>query len=119
MLLVTRQVVNILMTYYQILNENNMTINKVTNITEWVRNIKEGEVKYASFPRSQAHSVRCTVSNYNKAFGIDRNIFVHFHFCYDEQVAVLVAVSLDEREITKNTEHEYDWRQEIEKPYNR
>ena len=84
-----------------------MTIEKVTSIIEWVRKTNEGDVKYASFPRSRAHAVRCTVSNYNQAFGID------------EEVAVIVAVSLDEREITKNTEHEYEWREQIEKPYNR
>lgn len=96
-----------------------MTIEKVTSIIEWVRKTNEGDVKYASFPRSRAHAVRCTVSNYNQAFGIDRGIFIHFHFCYDEEVAVIVAVSLDEREITKNTEHEYEWREQIEMPYNR
>lgn len=96
-----------------------MTIEKVTSIIEWVRKINEGDVKYASFPRSRAHAVRCTVSNYNQAFGIDRGIFIHFHFCYNEEVAVIVAVSLEEREITKNTEHEYEWREQIEKPYNR
>jgi len=96
-----------------------MTIEKVTSIIGWVRTIKEDDVKYAAFPRSRAHSVRCTVNNYNNAFGKDREIFVHYHFCYEMQVAVLVAVSLDERELTKNTEHEYDWRKKIEKPYDR
>lgn len=50
MLLVTRQVVNNLRPIVQYLNENNMTINKVTNITEWVRNIKEGGSEVCIFP---------------------------------------------------------------------
>ena len=74
---------------------------------------------YASFPRSRAHSVRCGVGMYNNTLGYDRNIFVHFHYCWSEEVAVIVAESLDERELNKGTEHEQDWKKQIEAPYNR
>lgn len=94
-------------------------VTKGTKIIDWVRTINEGEVLYASFPRLRAHSVRCGVGMYNNTLGYDRNIFVHFHYCWSKEVAVIVAESLDERELNKGTEHEQDWKKQIEAPYNR
>lgn len=89
------------------------------SITGWVRTIREGVVLYANFPRKRMHSVRCGVGEFNNTLGYDRGIFVHVHYCWEEQVVVLIAESLEEKELNKGTEHEQDWKNQIEPPYNR
>ena len=96
-----------------------VNVENPTSIIAWVRNISEGDVKYANFKRSRAVSIRSTVSGYNATLGHDRGIFVHIRFVYDYEVAVLVCESREEVERNKGTENEYKWREKIEPPYNR
>lgn len=103
----------------KIKKQTDINVTTEKGIIDWVRTIKEGEVLYASFPRKRAHSVRCGVGMFNNTLGYDRDIFVHFHYCWSKEVAVIVAESLDERELNKGTEHEQDWKEQIEAPYNR
>ena len=97
----------------------NIIVTTEKSIIGWVRTIREGGVLYAHFPRRRQHSVRCGVGEFNNTYGYDRGIFVHIHYCYHEQVAVIVAESLAEKELNKGTDNEQDWKKQIEPPYNR
>lgn len=92
-------------------------IEKPKKLIEWIRDINEGDVKYAEFNRNKVVSIRSTVCGYNKTLGYERGNFVHIHFCWDKEVAVLVAESREEVESNKYTEYEYTWRDQIHKDY--
>lgn len=94
-----------------------MTVEKPIKLIEWVRNINVGDVKYGYFEKSRTVSIRTTVCSYNNAFGCDRGIYVHIHYCWRKQVAVLVAESWNEVMSNKNTSYEYKWREQIDKDY--
>lgn len=92
-------------------------IESPTHLTNWLNSIKEGDIRYANIPRRRVVSLRSTICGFNNTRGMDRNIFVHLHYCWKKEIAVVVAEAREEVESNKNTAYEYTWRESINKNY--
>lgn len=86
----------------------------IQNIAKWVRSTRASEVKFGSLPRTSSHALRCAAREFNRTYGLDWNVFVHVHYDYFKEVAVVVGVTLAERELElTNISHKNDWKKKI------
>ena len=90
---------------------------KVTNITDWVRSIKPEEVKIAALPYNKSNSLNILTSRYNCGRGRERGLFVHYHYNPDLEVAVIVCQSRMDYLNDKRNGNNYKWREQIPKNY--
>lgn len=94
-----------------------MQTERIKNITAWVSDIKPGMVKSACLPCHRVQTLNCLVSRFNCGRGRQRRIFVHYHYCSDLEVAVLVCETLEDYYNNKNNGNDYGWKDEIPKDY--
>ena len=94
-----------------------MTNEVVKNITTWISMIEPGMVKAGYLSVNKAHSLNCLASRFNRSRGKIRNIFVHNHYCYEKEIAVIVCDNLDDYITNKNNGNEHEWKKETPKDY--
>lgn len=94
-----------------------MRMEKITNITQWISEIEANMVKSAYLSYEKAHTLNCMTSRFNCGRGHQRGIFVHYHYCTDLEVAVLVCETREQYCINKKNGDIYGWKNQIPKNY--
>lgn len=94
-----------------------INMEKVKNITEWVRDKEAGQVKSAYLSCDRVQTLNCLTSRFNCGTGRVRRIFVHYHYCRNWEVAVLVCESLEDYYKNINNEDYYGWKDQIPNNY--
>ncbi len=90
---------------------------KIINITDWVRSIKLDEVKVGFLPYNRSNSLNMLASRYNISRGRERGLFVHYHYNHDLEVAVIICQARMEYLNDKRNGNMYKWREQIPKDY--
>lgn len=87
---------------------------EITKFTEWVSDMKIGEVKRGRIFIGKDRSLRNIVLRFNQSIGYMRSVYVHMSYDYITQEVTLVCTSRDDRETTKNDiNHANDWKKNI------
>ena len=96
---------------------------QITNMRAWMRGIRAaGEVKFGKLSgKVNVRSLRCAANVVNDDNRVDgKDFFIHIHYCWKQQVAVAVAVSLEERKTELNTPgYANEWKKKIPKDFSR
>lgn len=92
-------------------------MDKINNINEWLSAMNAGDVRYGLLMRGRVGSMRSVVSFFNKTRGYDRHIYVHAHYDWDQEVAVFICVTCEERIKESDKSYANEWKKQIPKNY--
>lgn len=88
-------------------------IETISNMSEWVRKARPGDVKFAYIASDKTPSLNTITSRYNNSLGYSRGLFVHYHYCLGKGVAIIVCESLAEYNYNIKTNNTNAWKDKI------
>ena len=104
------------------LNKQHRFMEQIKDIkqpSKWLMQQQPGDIDMGRLPERHSDlSLSVMIARYNKRYGEQRNIFIHYHYNKDTQVIVLVSETWEE--YLNGKEAEYDkraWRRKIPREF--